>query len=137
MFFSGFPQKPGSIAQTTGLPATPEKYQFLQWVSSWETTLYCEQDSLEGRRRMHLMHNTELASLFRDVVCTQIHLQKQGGVLTATDLTQKSHNAGYNHFLLQKLVRSPSVCVHVAASSFFSITLQPKPLSFALLGQCL
>lgn len=79
----------------------PEKYRFLQWVSSWETTLCCEPDSLEGRRRMRLMHDTELTSLFRDVVCTQIHPQTQGGVLTATDLTQKSHNAGYNHFLFQ------------------------------------
>lgn len=85
----------------TGLTKTPGKYRFLQWVSGWETTLCCEQDSLEGSRRMRLMHDTELASLFQDAVCTQIHLQRQGGVLTATALMQKSHNAGYNHFLFQ------------------------------------
>lgn len=84
-----------------GLQAMPEKYQFLQWGSGWETTLCRESDSLEGRRRMCSMHDTELTSLFRDVVCTQTHPQRQGGVLTATDPMQKSHNAGYNNFLFQ------------------------------------
>lgn len=63
MFCSRFPQKPGRITETMGLLATPEKCRFLPWASGWETTLCREPDSLEGRRRMRLMHDTELIPL--------------------------------------------------------------------------
>lgn len=79
--------------------------------------------ALEGRRQMHLIHETKLTLLFQDVVCTQIHPQGQGGVSAATKPTQKSHNSGCNYSLFQLLL----CCVSYGSSILLFHNCATKP----------